>query len=83
MSRDRSIAPKGLVDGSFIYHSTSRLPYMAAYRGRGRILKEMDGDKGASFQLLPNESSGQRRQIIAPMHTTCAPQSGYSLEATA
>jgi len=47
--RNKNITLKDLVNRASIYYSIPKLPYIAIYYKKERILKGINRDKGASF----------------------------------
>jgi hypothetical protein len=50
---NRKIKPKEIRERAGIYHKLQRVPYMPAWRARERFLDMLNGDEGASFNLIP------------------------------
>ena len=50
---NRKIKPKEIRERARIYHKLQRVPYMPAWRARERFLDTLNGDEGASFNLIP------------------------------
>jgi hypothetical protein len=50
---NRQIKPKEIQERGGIYHQLQQLPYTPAWRARERLRNTLDGDEGASFNLIP------------------------------
>ena len=50
---NRQIKPKEIRERAGLYHQLPRVPYMPAWRARERLRDTLDGDEGASFNLIP------------------------------
>ena len=53
MTINRQIKPKEIRERAGLYHQLPRVPYMPAWRARERLRDTLDGDEGASFNLIP------------------------------
>ena len=53
VSINRQIKPKEIRERAGLYHQLPKVPYMPAWRARERLRDTLDGDEGASFNLIP------------------------------
>jgi hypothetical protein len=52
--KNRKITVKDLRERADLYHAIPNLPYMATWRAAEKVRADIDGDEGASFQLIPD-----------------------------